>query len=55
MTNVDCKARIIGDQYVCDLCVMCWDLNDDTPPCQPPPVVREVDPRQALRDLIDNL
>ncbi len=29
-----CKARIIGDQYRCQLCCLQWDRNDpDRPPC----------------------
>lgn len=29
-----CKARVIGDQYMCDRCGLQWDLNDpDRPEC----------------------
>jgi hypothetical protein len=32
MYTPNCKARVFGDQYVCDRCQVCWDLDDNDPP-----------------------
>lgn len=33
-----CKARQVGDQYLCDQCGVTWDIDDkDPPPCNPEP------------------
>lgn len=30
--GANCNCRILGDQYVCDRCQICWDIDDPDPP-----------------------
>lgn len=37
MTLSSCQAHCVGDQMICETCVLAWDLNDPDPPaCNPP-------------------
>ena len=52
MFTPNCKAMVLGDQYVCDRCQVCWDLDDDPAVCEPDGVMEEfVTPDDAFEIL----
>ena len=49
MGELKCKARVIGDQYICDHCGIQWDLHDeDRPKCKIEVKVLELEPIKKL-------